>query len=133
MSGLAYLDASALVKLVQRDSDTAALEHDLAHRDGILCSRLGATELRRACARARHPRLLQQVDDVLESVFLVEVSPAILESAGRLKPALLRTLDAIHLATLQSFGEPVDLITYDDRLGAAAKSHGFAVVSPKER
>lgn len=132
MSGLAYLDASALVKLVQRESDTAALEHELAHRDGVLCSRLGATELRRACARARHPRLLQQVDDVLESVFLVEVSPAILESAGRLRPAL-RTLDAIHLATLQSFGEPVDLITYDDRLGAAAKSHGFTVVRPKGR
>ncbi len=130
MAALAYVDASALVKLVQREPETSALENDLAHRDGLLCSRLGATELRRACARAGHRRLLQQVDEVLESMYLVEVSPAILEAAGRLTPRLLRTLDAIHLATLQSLDEPVDLITYDTRLAAAAKAHGLTTVAP---
>ena len=133
MAGLAYVDASALVKLVQAEPETAALESDLANRDGLLCSRLAATELRRACARAKRPRLLQQVDEVLESVYLVEVTPAILEAAGRLKPVLLRTLDAVHLATLQTLDEPVDLITYDDRLADAAKAHGLSVVTPRRR
>ncbi len=130
MTGLAYIDSSALVKLVVREHETAALENDLAHREALLCSRLGATELRRACARARHARLLQHLDEVLDSIYLVEVTPAILEAAGRLTPSALRTLDAIHLATVQSFDEPVDLITYDDRLAAAAKAHRLPVVRP---
>jgi predicted nucleic acid-binding protein len=130
---LAYIDTSALAKLTNHEPETSALEHDLAERDGLLCSRLAATELRRASARVNRVRLLQQVDDVLESVYLVEVTPAILEAAARLAPPLLRTLDAIHLATLASFGERVDLITYDNRLGDAAARLGFRVVSPGTR
>ena len=132
MPGMAYLDSSALVKLTIREPETAALERDLAHRSGLCCSRLGATELRRACARAGNRRLLQRVDDVLSAVFLLEVTPSILEAAGRIGPATLRTLDAIHLATLVSIGNSdIDVITYDDRLGAAVEEHGFAVVTPR--
>ena len=131
MSRLAYVDTSALVKLAVREPETAALERDLITRAGLVCSRLGATELQRACGRVGGKRLLQQADDVIASLFLVEVTPSILEVAGRLSPSALRTLDAVHLATLLSLGEPdLDVITYDDRLGRAARAAGFDVYAP---
>lgn len=102
LSAYAYLDASALAKLVVVEPETAALENDAAHRAGLLSSRLGATELRRAATRAAARDVIRQVEDVLDAVVIVEVSPAILERAGRLAPAELRTLDAIHLVSRTS-------------------------------
>ena len=127
----AYLDASALVKLAIRERETPALERDVLGRSGLLTSRLGATELRRACARTQRTPLLQQVDDVIAAVFLIDVTPSILEAAGRLGPETLRTLDAIHLATLLSIGNSnIELITYDDRLASAALKQGVQIRHP---
>ena len=51
--------------------------------------------------------------------------------AARLQPAGLRALDAIHLATALSHGDgDVQMITYDERLAAAARAHGLRVVQP---
>jgi predicted nucleic acid-binding protein len=132
MAAYAYLDASALAKLVVVEAETAALENDAAHRAGLITSRLGATELRRAAGRVGQRRVVQQVEDVLAAVALVEVSPAILERAGRLGPAELRTLDAIHLATALTlpFAE-MDFISYDARLTDAARSCGLTVCQPR--
>jgi predicted nucleic acid-binding protein len=132
MAPYAYLDASALAKLVVLEAETAALENDAAHRAGLLTSRLGATELRRAAARGGQRRIMQQVEDVLAAVALVEVSPAILERAGRLASVELRTLDAIHLASALTlpFAE-MDFISYDARLADAARSCGLTVRQPK--
>ena len=131
MSSLAYLDASALVKLVVAEPETNALERDVLQREALLSSRLAATELRRAASRSGSRAALGHVDEVLEAVYLIDVTAAILEAAGELKPADLRTLDAIHLATALSMSTPdVDFITYDDRLGRAAARQGLAVTSP---
>ena len=131
---LAYVDTSALVKLAAVEAETPSLEHDLVNRRGLVCSRLGATELRRACARVGKKRLLAQVDEVLDAVFLLEVTPAILETAGRLSPSSLRTLDAIHLSTMLGLtGEPLELVTYDDRLASAARAHNIPTVMPGRR
>ena len=44
---------------------------------------------------------------------------------------MLRSLDAIHLATALLIREDVDaLLTYDDRLAAAATAHGLQVATP---
>ena len=131
MSATAYLDSSALLKLVVREAETSALEADLADRDGVVTSRLAALECRRAARRAAHPRLLQRVDDVLDALYLIEMTPAILEQAAALDPPLLRSLDAIHLATALSIDEPtLELITYDARLAEAAKTYGLVAVHP---
>ena len=62
---------------------------------------------------------------------LVPVDGAILRDAASLKFRSMRTLDAIHLATALSLGRDLDaLITYDQRLGAAAVLAGLAVSSP---
>lgn len=127
----AYVDASALVKLVVVEAETRTLEHDLAARPGLLCSALGATELLRACRRALPRKHLSRVQDVLDAVVLLEVTPAILSRAAALAPADLRTLDAVHVATALSLEDAaIDIVTYDDRFAKAARAHGFAVVSP---
>jgi predicted nucleic acid-binding protein len=128
---LAYLDTSALVKLVAAEPETRALEHDVVEREGLLSSRLAATELRRAAARSKSRAAASQVDELLESVYLMDITPAILESAGELKPVELRTLDAIHLASALSVASgPIDFITYDERQAAAARRHGLSVIAP---
>jgi predicted nucleic acid-binding protein len=45
---------------------------------------------------------------------------------------MLRSLDAIHLATARVLGPDLDgLATYDDRLAAAAKDAGIPVIEPR--
>lgn len=127
----AYIDTSALVKLVVAEPETQALEHHLAHRAGLICSALGATELMRACRRALSKKQLGRVEEVLDAVVLVSITPAILATAAELSPRDIRALDAIHLATALSIKEAaLDVITYDARLSKAAKAHGFNVVAP---
>jgi predicted nucleic acid-binding protein len=134
MTRYAYLDASAIVKLIVAEPETAALERDLADRAGLFCSRLGAAEVIRAARRRANRRVLQQTDDVLDALVLMEVTPPILKRAAELAPEDLRTLDAIHLATALSVGIPdLDFLTYDRRLADAAKAHGLGVLEPGVR
>jgi predicted nucleic acid-binding protein len=134
MARYAYLDASALVKLVAAERETAALENDLAQRDGILSSRLSVAEVTRAVRRAGNRKLLQRLEDVFESLVLIDVSAPLINAAGQMLPAELRTLDAIHLATALSVQlgplDSVDVITYDRRLEQAATRAGLAVERP---
>ena len=131
MPPYAYVDTSALVKLVVEEPETPALHADIANRAGLLCSAIGATELMRACRRAMTRRQLGRVAEVLDAVFLIDVTPAILSAAAELSPPEVRTLDAIHLATVLSLdARDVEVITYDDRLARAARAHGLSVVAP---
>jgi len=62
---------------------------------------------------------------------LVHVTPAVFESAGRIDPSGLRSLDAIHLAAALDLGDDLDgIVTYDERLGEACAAHGVAVLAP---
>jgi uncharacterized protein len=59
------------------------------------------------------------------------VTTTILDRAGRLGPASLRSLDAIHTATALSLGSDLHaLIAYDDRMIQAARALGLPVPSP---
>jgi predicted nucleic acid-binding protein len=56
---------------------------------------------------------------------LVELAPAVLVRALEPFPTRLRTLDALHLASiefLRSQGQTIELATYDDRMAAAARA-----------
>ena len=134
MPGTAYVDSSALLKLVVNEPETSALEADLVNRDGLVASRLAVLECRRAARRASHARVLQRVDDVLDAIYLLDVTPAILDDAAEADPAFLRSLDAIHLVTALSVGDAaLEVITYDARLADAAIAHGLTVVQPGRR
>jgi uncharacterized protein len=127
----AYIDSSALLKLVVREAETPALEAYLAGCDGVVASRLVVVECVRAARRAGRARLLLTVEQVLEAVYLLEITPAILEAAAMVGSPLLRTLDAIHLATALSVDDPeLAVIVYDERLAEAARAARLRVVQP---
>jgi predicted nucleic acid-binding protein len=131
MPGFAYLDASALVKLAVHEVETPALERAVRDRDALFTSTVGVVELQRALGRTGQASAMRQADAVLEAVFLADLTPAIRSPAGRLAPASLRTLDAIHVATAVSLSLPaLDFITYDERQAAAARAHGLRVLQP---
>lgn len=68
----------------------------------------------------------------LDSVTLVQGSSGVFEDAGRLDPAGLRSLDAIHLGAALDFGHDLEgLVTYDDPLADAAVSNGVTVLAPR--
>ena len=134
MPGTAYVDSSALVKLMVREPETAALEAHLAESEGLLTSRLTTLECGRAARRTANKRLLQALEEVVEATYLLDITPAIVELATAMDPPLLRSLDAIHLATALSIDDPdLELITYDDRLAEAARANGLTVVQPGRR
>jgi predicted nucleic acid-binding protein len=68
---------------------------------------------------------------MLDSVTQLEISDAIIETASRLPDPMLRSLDAIHLATALLIRDDLDvLVSYDDRLLAAASAHGLPTAKP---
>jgi predicted nucleic acid-binding protein len=126
-----YIDTSALVKLVVREPETVGLRDWLAEtpRDPVTCD-LARTELLRAVRRVA-PDLLVQARMVLDLVTITDVTTAVFEAAGRLDPAILRTLDAIHVAAALDLGDDLEgMVTYDERLAQAAEQNGIRVSSP---
>jgi len=129
---LIYIDTSALLKLLKDDEpDAPALRHFMDEMDpDLVSSALLAVEARRGMLRNR-PDGLPMVDLVLHDVTLLSVSDAVIESAGRLPDPLLRSLDAIHLATALLIRRDVEaVLTYDERLACASTAHGLAVATP---
>lgn len=58
-------------------------------------------------------------------------STATYDNAALLEPQILRTLDALHLASALELGDDLSgLITYDTRMAGAAAALGLAVVAP---
>ncbi len=63
---------------------------------------------------------------------LVAIDDRMLDAAGVLEPAILRTLDAIHVATALSIGDDLEaVVTYDDRMADAARLLGLPTTSPR--
>jgi len=126
-----YVDTSALVKLVVAEAQTTALQTWITTTTAeLVSSDLARTELLRAVRRGASDQVVQ-ARAVLDSLSLLTVSTTVFESAGHLNPAVLRTLDALHLASALSLGDDLEgLVTYDERLAEAARSHGIAVVAP---
>lgn len=131
MSGLAYLDASALVKLLVQEPETPALQASLLGQRGLVASQLTLLEARRAIRQRAPVALISTVEDMTNAIVLLEIDAEVVERAIAIEPAVLRTRDAIHLATALSLGAPdISVITYDQRLADAARDHGLTVVQP---
>jgi predicted nucleic acid-binding protein len=130
---LIYIDTSALIKLVKDDEPEgpALRAYVRAATDRrFVSSALVTVEARRGVLRF-DPRSLPRTDLLLSDVIKVEMSAAVLESASRLPDPMLRSLDAIHLATALSIRTDLDVVlSYDQRLLAAAASHGLPTAAP---
>lgn len=83
----------------------------------------------RNASRYRHERARH----VLARVALIDMSHDVLARGLRPYPVQVRTLDGLHLATmefLRSRGQDVELASYDTRLLAAAAAMGFRARQP---
>ena len=127
-----YLDASAIVKLVAVERESAALLDHLADWPDRLSSALAEVEVHRALWRVKAPRAVHdRADAVLSRLVLVRIDEPVLSLAASLKDPSLRALDAIHLATALSIGDhPEAFITYDARQAAAASKRRLKVAHP---
>jgi uncharacterized protein len=125
-----YLDSSALVKLAVREVHSDALRQHLRRRRPLMSSALARTEVLRALLPGGEPALAAG-RQVLSRVDLVRVNDPVLSQAGTMLPVELRSLDAIHLATAGRIGADLaEIVTYDQRMAAAARSMGYKVSSP---
>ena len=73
----------------------------------------------------------EQARELLQGVGMVDLWPIALERALEPFPVPLRTLDALHLATLSYLFRQqrrIELATYDQRMAAAAGAMGIPVV-----
>src|SRR5437764_1319738 len=81
----------------------------------------------------RGASLRNVVQDFFARVPLLDLSEDVLARAVEPYPVPVRTLDGLHLATieyLRSKGESIRLATYDARLTAAARALGIAIYAP---
>jgi predicted nucleic acid-binding protein len=126
-----YLDSSAIVKLVIAEPESAALRRYLRRRRPLVSSALARAEVGRALLPLGE-QASRHGERVLARLELIRISDRIIAAAGGLLPAELRTLHAIHLATAQQLGKDLArVITYDERLHAAARAAGCPVAAPR--
>jgi predicted nucleic acid-binding protein len=129
MKSLAYVDASALVKLVIDEPDSLAMNRWYVEAERLITSRVGHVETVRAASRRGHDPVRR--DRVLAGVEVYELDAGVAGVAAGLQPVLLRTLDAIHIATALALGPELNaFVTYDERMAEVARAVGLPVVRP---
>ncbi len=130
-TGFAYLDSSALVKLVLEEPESESLDQHLeAIGQRSASSSIARVEVVRAVAVADpRPETRLEVETLLDSMVLVTVTDTVLADAAALASLRLRSLDAIHLASARAI-PTVEFVTYDERLAEAAREQGMTVVQP---
>ncbi|MFT4084356.1 MAG: type II toxin-antitoxin system VapC family toxin [Nocardioides sp.] len=127
-SSVVYVDTSALGALLIDRPESLALVDWLDQATATLVSSdLLEIELRRIAVRES----LDQADvtRVLDGVALAALDRAVYRGAGFLPMPYLRTLDALHLEAAMRIDADA-ILTYDRRLGEAARSAGLDVIAP---
>ncbi|MBB5788627.1 PIN domain-containing protein [Jiangella mangrovi] len=127
-----YLDTSAALKLLADEEHSAAFAgfYDANASASWVSSALLRVEVVRAVARAL-PAALPDARDLLTAFDFIAIDDDIVERAMDEPDRMLRSLDAIHLATARVLDADLDaLVTYDDRLAAAAVDAGMTVLKP---
>jgi len=125
-----YIDTSAVLKLVHTEPESGALRIWLArHPDDLVSSALVRTESRRALLR-NDPAALPDLPAILAVIAQIPVTEAVLDQAATLPDPLLRSLDAIQLASALAITGLAAVLAYDKQLADAARSAGLSVASP---
>lgn len=131
-----YLDSSALLKRVIRESESvelvAALDDQHSRGAALVSSSLAWIEVARALrnrADASFAEVANHVDDALAGVQEEPIQAETVSLARRMRPNVLRSLDAIHLASALIIDADL-MLTYDDRLASACADNGVAVAMP---
>ena len=129
-SAVAYLDASAFIKLILDEPESQALDVAI---DPFRWTSSALLEVEVTLGvRRRHRAAVDAVRALLGAVRMIEIDADIRRAAAGLDDPGLRSLDAIHLATALSLGDRCGaFFAYDERLIAAARAHGLRVTVPR--
>lgn len=129
----AYVDTSALVKLLVLEPESSVLRSHLQQISAVT-SVIATLELTAVARRQRIAGGEALVEAIVRRLRLVPLSAAIV-AAARHEPTAppLRALDLLHLATARALRRelgPLPVIAYDLELQEAARADSFAVLAP---
>ena len=125
---IVYVDTSALgALLIEQPESNALVEWLDQTADVLVSSDLLETELRRIAVREGIDQ--GAVTRILDGVGLAALDRAVYRGAGLLPMPYLRTLDALHLEVAMRL-DATAVLTYDHRLGKAARAVGLQVIAP---
>jgi predicted nucleic acid-binding protein len=135
------VDSSAVVGAVLERGLSPKVLRALAASPALIVSRLALVETGRALHRAHNEkritasglvRVQGEVEELWARCEVWEVTRAVCKEATAMAPAsVLRTLDALHLATLLAVRKRLPsarLLTLDVRMADAAKSLGLKLI-----
>ncbi|MGI8677128.1 MAG: type II toxin-antitoxin system VapC family toxin [Jatrophihabitans sp.] len=128
-----YLDSSAVMKLVRAEEETAPLQEWLRTQVEVpvITSEIGRVEVLRA-ARRVGGETLTEAQAVIGDVDLVPLDQGVQDLACDIGEPLLRTLDAIHLASAVLLRDELTaFVAYDHRLASAAQAAGLPTTTPR--
>ena len=129
LTGAAYLDASAAVKLLVEETESTALATHLTHWPTRVSSELLRIEL--VCVCQRQGLSTDIATERLAGIRLLPLTAATLREACQPFRPPQRALDAIHLSAAEQARELIGtFITYDSDQAAAALARGWRVEQP---
>lgn len=125
-----YLDSSvALAQLLAEDRTPS----EALWQESLVASRLLEYEVwNRLHARGLGESHAEGARSLIGRLALIELAPPVLARALEPFPLPIRTLDALHLASIDFLrirGQTIELATYDDRLAAAARALRIPLVA----
>lgn len=136
-ASILYVDTSALLNLLVREAESAAIEAELLQWPNLATSVVTQVELPRAVARARKERPEAVIDGslilqgVIASAATIELSDEIVTAARSVGPIYVGALDAIHIASALSLGpELAGVATYDHRMADALTRAHVRLIAP---
>ncbi|MDQ2853041.1 MAG: type II toxin-antitoxin system VapC family toxin [Actinomycetota bacterium] len=127
-----YLHSSALMKLIRAETETVPLQAWLRSRGevAVVTSELSRVEVLRAARRASDAALVGP-RTVMGGVDFVPLDQGVRDLACEIGEPLLRTLEALHLASAVLVRDELTaFVAYDHRLTHAARSAGLPVAIP---
>lgn len=127
-----YLDSSVAVRILLGHSPSSASWFDRTTADrraSVVASRLLRTELTRVLRREGLP--VSRRETVLDHVGIIPLDDGVLAQAEAIVPHV-KTLDAIHLASLVHTGLDAVVVTHDAAMRATATVIGYHVFDPVE-
>ncbi|MGF1664535.1 MAG: type II toxin-antitoxin system VapC family toxin [Kineosporiaceae bacterium] len=132
-SPLYYVDTSAALRLLLEEEHSADLYAVFeGTRDSVawVSSEILRVEVMRTVRRVA-PVMLLEALEMLEHLGFVHLAADVVDAAVREPDPVLRSLDALHVATARLLGDQVQgFVTYDQRQAAAATAAGLPVLTP---
>ena len=125
-----YLDTSVALRALLGHSPSAAAWIDETTANSqhmVVSSRLLRTELTRVLRREGLP--VSRRDEVLNVLNIAPLTDGVLAAAEAIEPHV-KTLDAIHLATVIVAGLDATIVSHDAAMLAAATSLGYDTLDP---